>query len=350
MSWTGRPTAPGAAVPSTRPDPSVVTSAELGRAVAALRAGGVVAFPTETVYGLGADAANDAAVAQVFALKGRPADHPLIVHIRSAELLPAWTAALPPVAARLAAHFWPGPLTLILPKAAHVSRVVTGGQDSIGIRVPAHPVAQALLTAFDGGIAAPSANRYGRVSATCAAHVREEFGDSVPVVLDGGDAAIGIESTIISCLDNVARLLRPGQITRSQVEAVLGPLPAEGAIAGALPRASGDRLHHYAPATPLRLAGRGELVPLVQQLVADGGAVAVLAMHSPPAPLPGVTWIDAGDDPVVYAHQLYARLRHLDRLQCRVILVEAPPEREAWGAIRDRLRRASAAVLAEASP
>ena len=325
----------------------MVTPAELAGAVATLRGGGVVAFPTETVYGLGADAANDAAVAHVFALKGRPADHPLIVHIRSAAELSDWTAEVPPVALRLAARFWPGPLTLILPKAPHVSRVVTGGQDSIGIRVPAHPVAQALLSAFGGGIAAPSANRYGRVSATCAGHIREEFGDAVPVVLDGGEAAIGIESTIISCLGNVVRLLRPGRITRSAVEQELGPLPA-AAAAGPVPRASGDRLQHYAPATPLRLVERDGLLPLVQQYLAAGGSVAVLALQPAPAPLPRVTWLAAADEPAGYAHQLYAQLRELDRLHGSVILVEAPPAGEAWGAVHDRLGRASAAADAGA--
>ncbi len=335
-------------MPSTRTESRAVTPDELHRAVEALRAGDVVAFPTETVYGLGADAANDAAVARVFALKGRPADHPLIVHIRSAADLAHWAAAVPPVAARLAARFWPGPLTLILPKASHVSHAVTGGQDSIGLRVPAHPVAQALLAAFGGGIAAPSANRYGRVSATSATHVREEFGAAVPVVLDGGNTELGIESTIISCLGNAVRLLRPGRITRSEVEQELGPLPPEGAAPGAAPRASGDRPQHYAPATPLRLVGRAGLASLAQQASAGGARVAVLALHAQ-APLPHVTWLDAGEDPVAYAHQLYARLRELDRLQCHLILVEAPPAGEAWGAVRDRLERASAAAEAGVS-
>jgi len=169
----------------------VVTADQIDAAVAALRGGEAVAFPTETVYGLGADAANPAAVARVFRLKGRPQDHPLIVHIGELAQLRDWAAQVPPVAMQLAARFWPGPLTLILPKAARVNTVVTGGQDSIGIRIPAHPIAQRLLAAFGGGIAAPSANRYGRLSATRAAHVREEFGDAVPVVLDGGEATIG---------------------------------------------------------------------------------------------------------------------------------------------------------------
>ena len=317
----------------------MVTASEIESAVAALRSGDLVAFPTETVYGLGADAANSAAVARIFALKGRPADHPLIVHIGSPEQLRDWVSQLPPVAGRLATHFWPGPLTLILPKAAHVNSVVTGGQDSIGIRIPSHPVAQRLLRAFGGGIAAPSANRYGRLSATAAAHVREEFGDAVPVVLDGGEADIGIESTIVSCLGNVARLLRPGRITRSQIEQLIGPLPAP---AGAAPRTSGDRLQHYAPTTPVRLVARAELLPLASQVIAGGGRVGVLAMQGAPVVPGGVTWTDAGTDPALYAHHLYDRLRALDRLKASVILVEAPPVSEDWGAVSDRLTRASA--------
>ncbi len=319
----------------------MVTAAEIDGAVAALRGGEVIAFPTETVYGLGADAANPAAVARVFQLKGRPADHPLIVHIAELSQLRDWAARVPPVAMQLAARFWPGPLTLILPKAAHVDTTVTGGQDSIGIRIPAHPVAQRLLAAFGGGIAAPSANRYGRLSATHAAHVREEFGDAIRIVLDGGEATIGIESTIISCLGNVARLLRPGRITRGQVEREIGPLPA---AAGPAPRASGDRLQHYAPATPLQLVGREELLPRALRIVAAGGSVGVLAMHAAPAPVAGVTWIDAGADPAAYAHQLYDQLRTLDRRGGRVILVEVPPAGEDWGAVQDRLARASAAA------
>ena len=319
----------------------MVSQPEIDGAVAALRGGGVVAFPTETVYGLGADAANAAAVASVFRLKGRPADHPLIVHIGELAQLRDWAAQVPPVAMQLAARFWPGPLTLILPKAAHVDATVTGGQDSIGIRIPAHPVAQRLLAAFGGGIAAPSANRYGRLSATRAAHVREEFGAAVPIVLDGGEATIGIESTIISCLGNVARLLRPGRITRSQVEQAIGPLPE---APGAAPRASGDRLQHYAPATPLRLVPRAQLLPLALRSVADGGRVGVLAMHGAPAPLERITWIDAGAEPAAYAHQLYDRLRSLDGTGAQLILVETPPTSEDWGAVQDRLTRASVTV------
>jgi L-threonylcarbamoyladenylate synthase len=202
------------------------TQTEIEEAVEVLRAGDLVVFPTETVYGLGANAANPAAVRKIFEVKGRPADHPVIVHLDDPRYLHRWVSNLPPVAEQLAAKFWPGPLTLILPKAENVNDIVTGGQDSIGIRVPSHPMAQQLLKAFGGGIAAPSANRYGRLSPTKPEHVRDELGDAIKVMLDGGDSPIGLESTIVSCLENTARLLRPGFITRSQLEGVVGTLAA----------------------------------------------------------------------------------------------------------------------------
>ncbi len=306
----------------------------------ALRAGELVGFPTETVYGLGADATNAAAVARVFALKGRPADHPLIVHLAGIESLSWWAATVPPVALALARQFWPGPLTLIVPKAAHVLALVTGGQDSVGLRVPAHPVAQRLLTAFGGGIAAPSANRYGRLSPTRADHVRDEFGAALGALLDGGEAQLGLESTIVACLGDTVRLLRPGVITRSQIEAVAGPLSAGGAV----PRASGDRAKHYAPQTPLELLPTAALEARAAALAGPDHRLAVLAMRPPRVALPEVTWIDAGDRPDDYGHSLYNHLRSLDRGGFVRILVETPPDTESWAAVRDRLQRASAAT------
>ncbi|MFI4890829.1 MAG: L-threonylcarbamoyladenylate synthase [Steroidobacterales bacterium] len=313
-------------------------SATIAEAVEALRAGELVAFPTETVYGLGANAADPLAVARIFALKGRPADHPLIVHLGSQHHLHEWARELPPVAARLADEFWPGPLTLILPKAPHVNTVVTGGQDSIGIRVPSHPIAQQLLAAFGGGIAAPSANRYGRLSPTRAEHVREEFGDKVRVLLDGGESQIGLESTIVACLGHGARLLRPGSITRTQIEQVIGELD-QGADAA--PRASGDRPQHYAPRTRLQIVAGEALDAHAARLASGGHRVAVLAMHGAARAAPNVVWIDAGGQPAAYAHNLYDNLRTLDRMDCGWILVEAPPAHEEWSAVLDRLQRAS---------
>jgi L-threonylcarbamoyladenylate synthase len=312
--------------------------AAMDQAVAALRAGELIAFPTETVYGLGADAANVQAVARIFALKGRPADHPLIVHLGNQRELQQWVADIPPLALRLAARFWPGPLTLILPKAAHVNTVVTGGQDSIGIRIPAHPIAQQLLAAFGGAIAAPSANRYGRLSPTSAEHVREEFGDAVKIVLDGGESPIGLESTIVACLGGAARLLRPGSITRTQLEQVVGKL-AEGA--GSVPRASGDRPQHYAPFTPLEIIASANVEESAAGFSSGDRRVAVLAMRPARQALSNVTWIDAGAKSARYAHNLYHHLRTLDRLGCARILVEAPPALEEWSAVLDRLQRAS---------
>ena len=229
--------------------------ADIDAAARALRAGDLVAFPTETVYGLGADARNPEALRKVYALKGRPATHPLILHLHSAAELGQWVAEVPPAARRLAARFWPGPLTLVLRRAAGVSDVLTGGQDTLAVRVPAHPVARALLQAFGGGIAAPSANRYGRVSPTRAEHVREEFADGLQV-LDGGDCEIGLESSIVSLTGAQPLLLRPGAIPRAALEAELGeplrtamPDPA-GTTA---PRMPGSTPQHYAPQTPLTL-------------------------------------------------------------------------------------------------
>lgn len=313
------------------------TQSEIEGAVETLRAGALVAFPTETVYGLGANAADPAAVARIFELKGRPADHPVIVHLDNPRYLHRWVASMPPVAEELAARFWPGPLTLILPKAEDVNAVVTGGQDSIGIRIPSHPMAQQLLTAFGGGIAAPSANRYGRLSPTRPEHVREEFGDAVSVVLDGGESPIGLESTIVSCLDNTARLLRPGFITRSQLEKAIGPL----LIGGDLPRAPGDRLIHYAPLTPLEIVSADDLEARASALAAGEDKVGVLAMRPPLNAQRHMTWINAGKKADTYAHNLYNHLRTLDRVGCVRILVQAPPTDERWTAITDRLERAS---------
>jgi len=313
------------------------TQTEIEEAVEALRAGDLVVFPTETVNGLGANASNPAAVRKIFEIKGRPADHPVIVHLDNPRYLHRWVADVPPAAERLAAMFWPGPLTLILPKADNVNDIVTGGQDSIGIRIPSHPMAQQLLTAFGGGIAAPSANRYGRLSPTKPEHVRDEFGDAVRVLLDGGDSPIGLESTIVSCINNEVRLLRPGFITRSQIEAVVGEL----AVGGTAPRAPGDRPLHYAPSTPLEIVAADDLEARTGEFVAREEKVAVLAMRPPLHTTRFMTWINAGKKPDAYAHNLYNHLRTLDRAGCVRILVQELPQDERWAAILDRLQHAS---------
>lgn len=314
---------------------------EIERAVEALREGEVVAFPTETVYGLGADAQDPEAVRKVFALKERPPTHPLIVHIDNVRLLDRWALEVPPAARALAERFWPGPLTLVLRRAPVVDLAITGGQDTVAVRVPGHPVAQQLLRAFGGGIAAPSANRYGRVSPTRAEHVREEFGDAVKVVLDGGDCKIGLESTIVSCVDTVPRVLRPGSITLTQLRAVV-PEVAEGLVESA-PRVPGSDTKHYAPSTQLSIVNSAALEEVVAQLTSEHEKVAVLATRPPRVANRYMTWINAGRRADVYGRELYVNLRTLDKSGAREILVEEVPAGEAWDAARDRLHRAASA-------
>src|SRR5512137_809152 len=237
---------------------------EIDRAVAALRDGEVIAFPTEPVYGLGADAQNPDAVRKVFELKGRPPTHPLIVHIDHPRMLDRWALSVPPAARALADRFWPGPLTLVLRRAPAVDLAITGGQDTVAVRVPGHPVAQQLLRAFGSGIAAPSANRYGRVSPTRVEHVREEFGDALGIVLDGGDCKIGLESTIVDCVDAVPRVLRPGFITLTQLRAVVPEI--QGRAEADSPRVPGSDVKHYAPSTPLSIVDGRRLEEVVSQL------------------------------------------------------------------------------------
>jgi L-threonylcarbamoyladenylate synthase len=309
-------------------------------AAAALRRGELVAFPTETVYGLGADARSPAAVAKVFAAKGRPATHPLIVHVRDLQAARPLARAWPEAALRLAARFWPGPLTLVLRRGNGVPPAVTGGQDTVALRVPAHPVAQALLTAFDGPIAAPSANRYGHVSPTCAAHVRAEFGAAVPIVLDGGDCAIGLESTIVACDEHGVTLLRPGHIGRAALAAVAGPI---GAPAEDAPRVPGSLRSHYAPATPTRLIERTALRGEVAAAARAGRRVALLCRGDAAVPGEAVALcVCAACGAVEYAHDLYANLRRLDAVAADEILVETVPLAVEWEAVRDRLVRAAA--------
>ena len=325
----------------------MVTDREIEQAVAVLRAGGLVAFPTETVYGLGADAANTEALGKIFAAKGRPHDHPLIVHIADAVQLANWAREIPPSAHALARKFWPGPLTLILKRALRVPDLVTGGQDTVALRVPSHAVAQALLRAFGGGLAAPSANRFGRVSSTTAAHVRHEFGNAVDCVLDGGEADVGIESTIVDLSASQPALLRPGWITARQIEEALGaPLAAPRPDS---PRAPGTLAKHYAPQTSLMVMEPDLMLELAASLTRQGKRVAVLARSALQPLHHGLTWIAAPHDAAGFAHGLYANLRALDERGCDVILVEAPPQAQEWAAVADRLTRAAAGNAAEAT-
>jgi L-threonylcarbamoyladenylate synthase len=317
------------------PDP-----ARIEEAAGLLRRGQLVAFPTETVYGLGADAGNAAAVARVFAAKGRPHGHPLIVHVSGLEAARAWARDMPAAALRLAEAFWPGPLTLVLPKADHVLPAVTGGQDTVALRAPAHPVARALLAAFGGGIAAPSANRYGRISPTRAADVREELGDAVALVLDGGDCEVGLESTIVACLGGRVTLLRPGAVSRSQIADVVGAVSDPDAAA---PRAPGRQRSHYAPRTPLTLLQPPALAAATARALAAGEKIAVMARGEAPADSPSLAWRRMPAEPAADARALYSTLRALDAAGAARILVEAVPPGEPWAAIADRLARAAAA-------
>ena len=320
---------------------------DLERAVALLRAGELVAFPTETVYGLGADAANPQAVAKIFAAKGRPADHPLIVHIAGHDAVDQWAEQVPAVAWELMETFWPGPLTLILKKQAWVPDAVTGGQDTVGLRVPGHPVALELLRRFaraktgPAGIAAPSANRFGRISPTTATHVAEELEDRVALILDGGPCKVGIESTIIDCSRGEPVVLRPGHISPVHLEAVLGCEPRIETAQGA-PRVSGSLEAHYAPLTPLRTVAGERLLDFINAQRHRGGRCAVISANQPPqAGMPHV-WRLMPADPLGYAHDFYAALREMDHAGVDLIVVEALPGDPAWAAIADRLRRAAA--------
>ncbi|MFN2643586.1 MAG: L-threonylcarbamoyladenylate synthase [Burkholderiales bacterium] len=307
--------------------------AEIAKAVKLLKAGRLVAFPTETVYGLGADASNAEAVARLYAVKRRPAEHPVIMHFATAERAFSWTREVPESAHTLAARFWPGPLTLILKRSALARDFVTGGQDNVGVRVPSHPVAQELLAAFGSAIAAPSANRFGHVSPTTAAHVHADLGADVELVLEGGPSEVGIESTIVDLSHGVARLLRPGSISAGELEAAMGA--PVGEPAGDAPRHSGGLERHYAPRTPAKLVPTHELDREIARL---RDKVAVLAFSRPDERVD--YWLRMPRDPLAYAHKLYAALRELDGAECQALLIEAPPQTPEWTAVRDRLRRA----------
>lgn len=317
----------------------------ISQAVERLRVGEVVAFPTETVYGLGADARNEAAVKRVFEIKRRPADHPLIVHLADATHAEAWAAEIPDAARQLMARFWPGPLTLVLRARDDVPRVVTGGQDSVALRVPSHPMALALLNAFDGGLAAPSANRFGAISPTEAWHVRAAIGDQVDLVLDGGPCRYGLESTIVSLLDERPRVLRPGALPLAALREVLGEEGIEsGRPVASSPRVPGALSGHYAPSTPLEVHSIATLAPRAEALLAQGLRVAVLrgnrSSRGKPT-LPPLPQFLLPSQPEPYGRSLYARLRELDRFAFDRLLVEAPPDTEVWWAINDRLARAA---------
>ena len=323
-------------------DPSAV--AEAARLI---RSGELIGLPTETVYGLGADASNDAAVALIFAAKGRPPNHPLIVHIAEAQQVRDYASSVPPFACRLIAAFWPGPLTLILPRKPGVATAAAGGQNSIGLRCPSHPVAQALLKACRTGVAGPSANRFGRVSPTTATHVADELGGAL-FVLDGGPCDVGIESTIVDCTRGQPVLLRPGVLTRAQLEAACGEQVLDNqALASDAPRASGTLASHYAPNAKVRLMDKSELQVALAALQNNTDAASSVAVYAYSIPI-----VDAVNEPsVLYramplqvsevAHELFAVLREFDAQGVTQIWVETLPATTDWDGVRDRLTRAA---------
>lgn len=321
----------------------------MGEAVRLLRAGGVVAVPTETVYGLGADASNPAAVARVFELKGRPADHPLIVHIGEADVISEWARDIPEEAWALARAFWPGPLTIILKRGTAALDVVTGGQDTVGLRVPDHPLTLRLLAELGGGVAAPSANRFGRVSPTRVGHVEAEFGDQLDYILDGGPCSVGLESTIVDLSGFDPRILRPGAVTASDIASVLGTIGSRETSAGETPspRAPGTLASHYSPETAVRLMVPELIADAVVSAVCEGHTVAVMARR--PTAIgecrESCRWVRMPQEPDEYGRALYATLRELDVSECDVILVETVPIDPRWDAARDRITRATAGDL-----
>lgn len=313
-----------------------------------IRAGGLVGFPTETVYGLGADASSDQAVAGIFEAKGRPSDHPLIVHVADAAHVDAYASSVPPFAARLMKAFWPGPLTVILPRKEGVAAAAAGGQDSIGLRCPSHPVALAFLKACDTGVAGPSANRFGRVSPTTAQHVQQEFGDSL-LVLDGGPCDVGIESSIVDCTRGRPVLLRPGILTRAQLEAACGEavlgkdeFEQQALGAGDAPRASGTLEAHYAPDAKVRLMDAGPIQTALDLLGADAAHIAVFARSIVRIKSDKVLYRRMPDDALATAQQLFAVLRDFDTKGVKLIWIENPPADAGWDGVRDRLQRAAA--------
>ncbi len=326
--------------------PIFANDAAIDQAADLLRQGRLVAFPTETVYGLGADASNPEAVRRIFLAKGRPVDHPLIVHIPSVASLDAWALSIPQAAQQLAAHFWPGPLALILKKRPEVPLEVTGGQDTVGLRVPDHPVALRLLQAFGGGVAAPSANRFCRISPTLAIHVQEELGASVDMILDGGACQVGVESTIIDLSGSQPKLLRPGHITRDQIEAILQTkllVTSQIEQADAMQiRVPGMMAIHYAPITPALLCSRGSLPSIIADLIKQGKKIGLLTSYTDignESDLGAIIRMPEQADS--YARVLYSSLRELDSLHLDIILVELPPQTETWRAINDRLAKAT---------
>ena len=317
-----------------------VSPTAISKAAGLLREGYLVAFPTETVYGLGADAQNEEAVKKLYEAKGRPVKHPVIVHLPSFENISEWCLDIPKEAWTLANAFWPGPLTLVLRRSEKAKDFITGGQDTVAIRVPSHPIALALLKEFGGGIVAPSANRFGKLSPTRAEHVANDFSEAIALVLDGGPCQVGIESTIVNLSGGKPEILRPGMITAEQIAQQLG-VPGLDLAPSAKPtvHVPGDLPTHYAPETPLYVVAQEDLHNLVKS--SAGLKFAVLAFDDQPEILSAYRWLKASNNPKRYAEALYATLRSLDQAGADRILIEAVPTASEWQGIADRLQRAT---------
>lgn len=299
---------------------------DIGRAVDILRSGGVVGLPTETVYGLGADASNAEAVKRIFQIKGRPTDHPLIVHVADVETARTWSRHWTPEAESLAQAFWPGPLTLIVERAKHVLDVVTGNRDTVALRCPSHPMMHKVLVELTRGVAAPSANRFGKVSPTTAQHVLDDLGSDIDYVLDGGPCSIGVESTIVDCTSQPPQILRPGGVSDTEITEILGHIaPASGPS-----RASGMLQNHYSPDCR---------VHPVESLSDARAAVAESERAGQDAPTMDI--LDASADPVGFATMMYSLLRNCDNRGLHDVYVVLPPDSGIGRAIRDRIHKAA---------
>lgn len=329
----------------------------IARAVARLRAGELIGLPTETVYGLAADASNAGAVAKIYAAKGRPVDHPLIVHVASADAAKAWAATWPEAAEKLAAAFWPGPMTLIVKRASHVLDAITGGQDTVGLRVPSHPVTQAVMREYAAGapaasgLAAPSANQFGQVSATTAAHVAAEFPDLPLLILDGGACDVGVESTIVDVSGATVRILRPGRVRANEIEQVLGlTLGRITGEASDAPRVSGSLASHYAPRTPTIMLEERRLRTQLRAFrqAQDRGPTRCVITHSfDVEPSEKLRAVRLAGDAQTWEYELYALLRSLDSERYGQLIIEAPPQGPEWDAVNDRVQRATQRDTAE---
>ncbi|HEY3287662.1 MAG TPA: L-threonylcarbamoyladenylate synthase [Gemmatimonadaceae bacterium] len=323
-------------------DPEHPSLEIISAAAAVIRRGGLVAFPTETVYGLGADALSERAVLGIFTAKGRPSYNPIIAHVASIEHAKSLVTQWPQAAARLAARFWPGPLTMVLPRAPHVPLALTAGRDTVAVRMPAHPVALALITAADCPIAAPSANRFTEVSPTTADHVARGLGDRVDMILDGGPSSVGIESTVVDLSGDIPVLLRPGILSRTDLERELGvplrdPAPATHATEARVSPGMIDR--HYAPRARVVLAAPADVGAVIAREAGNGRRVGAMVVVADAAGAAHVQRMPA--DPLGYAHALYAALHAADDAACDVLCIEEPPDGPEWAGVNDRLRRAA---------